>query len=83
MKCNFAIWTNGKKVFLAVKTGINEMVLSTPHPWSHNDTTKAIFGLTYAAIDDASGKWLQVEGGPVDLINELVGQTEELPINDV
>lgn len=75
MECKFAIWSNGKVVFLGVRTGFNELVLSPPHPWSHPETLKAIVGLTYAAIDDSFEKWS--ERG-VNLMNELIGQTDDL-----
>lgn len=71
MDCNFGIWTNGVKVFLAVKTDQNTLVLTRPQPWASNETTKAIIGLTYAAIDQK-----QWDTNGVNILQDLVGHTE-------
>lgn len=72
MECNFGIWTNGNEVFLAVRTAPQTLVLTDRHDWAENETTKAIIGLTYAAIDEK--RW--VAKGVNNIREQLVGQTE-------
>ncbi|KAF4616371.1 hypothetical protein D9613_008266 [Agrocybe pediades] len=58
MSCNYALWSNGSKAFFAVR--INEdrdcLVCTPAMDWSHHDTTRAVLGLTYAALDEE--KWM-------------------------
>ncbi|KAJ3865671.1 hypothetical protein EV359DRAFT_62934 [Lentinula novae-zelandiae] len=73
----YAIWTNGRHILVFVRTGINELTVSThdydtaatrrSHRWDDPDVLTALFGLCCAAIDS---KIL----GNQDLMQYLVGQ---------
>ncbi|KAF4616375.1 hypothetical protein D9613_008262 [Agrocybe pediades] len=70
MGCHFGIWSNGSKVFFAVRLADQRRLVCTPpREWTHPDTVRAVVGLTYAAID--ANNW--EKNHEINLAEKLAG----------